>query len=165
MGHLYTDIFFTFEFVVRLLVCPNKMRSKIENWKQIENTEGISPLFAWKKWLMRPFSGQRRHFQVSEGVDEPDRSSRDLSLLHLPHPRGGRFHFHGYGGSQKQKPKYLHHIVELTRSPWPHKTTKHTNLIIIEIKYKTSKLLPGGLGGLCHHWEDWQDHPLGEQKL
>ena len=30
---------------------------------------------------------------------------------------------------------------------------------------KTSELLPGGPGGLCHHWEDRQDHPLGEQKL
>ena len=30
---------------------------------------------------------------------------------------------------------------------------------------KTSELLPGGPGGLCHHWEDRQDHPLGEQIL
>ena len=140
-------IFFTFEFLVRLLVCPNKMRSKIENWKQIENTEGISTLSTWKKWLLRPFSAQERDFQVSEGVDEPDRSSRDLSLLHLPHPRGDRFHFHGYDRSQK------HQHIQITLwswhiSPRPYKTAQHTNLFIIEIKYKLSKHLTFFLEGL-----------------
>ena len=39
-------------------------------------------------------------------------------------------------------------IVELTHFPRPHKTTKHTNLIIMELRYKLSKHLNFFLEGL-----------------
>ena len=105
-------------FWIRRQTLGLSKQDEVKNWKQIQNIKGISPLSTWKTWLLRPFSGQKRDFQVSEGVDEPDRSSCHLPLLHLPHPRGGRFHFHGYDRSQN------HQHIQITLWRW-HITLDH----------------------------------------